>query len=257
MWSRLCRWTTFSLLCVSLVGCQVSPDVKQLNSKNQQLAQQLSTAQAEIVRLTRREALLQDDVAELGRVANVLGTEKTSRVEESSELRGQVRKFVLQQVDALKGFLVDGNLLDYVGGELVSRAQLELAPLTLIDFAHPMPGSGTLTGVGAYFTAPTQLQVKVLRPVNDRYVLIWQSQSLSVKTIGLTRLALPVSVGVEKGDVMAYQFSQATAVSFDRGTGRTLYSLQPLSLGDLVRESGLSGARQRRAYSVGVFGLLN
>jgi len=254
---RRCYWLVFSLLCVSLFGCQVNPDVKQLNSKNRQLIQQLSTAQAEVLRLKQREQTLQGDVVELGRVASVLGTEKSSRVEESSVLRGQVRKFVLQQIDVLKGFLVEGNLLDYVGGELVSRAQQDPAPLTLVDFAHPMPSGGTLTGVGAYFTAPTELQVKVLRPVGDHYVLIWQSQVLNVSAMGLTRLAFPVSVGVERGDVMAYQFSQATAVSFDSGTGRTLYTGKALSLGDLVRESSLSGARQRRAYSVGVFGLLN
>jgi len=257
MLSRFCCRVTFSLLCVSLAGCQVNPDVKQLKSQNQQLVQQLSTAQAEVARLTRREQLLQGDVTELGRVVNVLGAEKTSRVEESSVLRGQVRQFVLQQIDVLKDFLVDGNLLDYVGGELVSRAQQELTPLTLVDFAHPMPNNGTLTGVGAYFTAPTEIQVSVLRPVNDRYLLIWQSQSLSVKSAGLARLSLPVSVGVERGDVMAYQFSQATAVSFDSGTGRTLFSTQELGLGSQVRESSLSGGRDRRAYSIGVYGLLN
>jgi len=251
------RLAVFSLLSVALVGCQVSPDVSQLNNKNQQLAQQLSASQAEVARLTQREQLLSGDVAELGRVVNVLGVEKTSRVEESSELRGQVRKFVLQQIDSLKGFLVDGNLLDYVGGELVSRTKQESAPLTLIDFAHPMPNAGTLTGVGAYFTAAAELQVKVLRPVGDHYVLIWQSQPLSVESAGLARLSFPVSVGVEKGDVMAYQFSRATSVSFDSGTGRTLYSNQALGLGSQVRASSLSGERDRRAYSIGVYGLLN
>lgn len=254
---RRCYWLGFSLLCVSLFGCQVSPDVEQLNSKNQQLMQQLSKAQAEVLRLKQREQVLQGDVFELGRVAGVLGTEKSSRVEESALLRGQVRKFVLQQIGVLKAFLVEGNLLDYVGGELVSRTQQESAPLTLVDFAHPMPSGGTLTGVGAYFTAPAELQVKVLRPVGDRYVLIWQSQSLRAEAAGLARLMFPVSVGVERGDVMAYQFSQATAVSFDRGTGRTFYTGEALTLGGLIRESSLSGARQRRAYSVGVFGLLN
>jgi len=239
------------------MACQVSPDAIQLNNKNQQLTQQLSASQAEVARLTQRARMLQGDVTELGRVVNVLGTEKTSRVEESSVLRGQVRQFVLQQIDLLKDFLVDGNLLDYVGGELVSRAQQEPAPLTLVDFAHPMPSAGTLTGVGAYFSAPTELQVKVLRPVNDRYVLIWQSQPLSVEAAGQARLSFPVSVGVEQGDVMAYQFAQITAVSFDSGTGRTLYSTQKLGLGDQVRESNLSGGRDRRAYSIGVYGLLN
>lgn len=257
MRSRFYCWVALVLICFSLAGCQVSPDIKQLNNKNQQLSQQLSVAQAEVVRLKQRTQVLQGDVTELGRVVNVLGTEKTSRVEESSVLRGQVRKFVLQQIDLLKGFLVDGNLLDYVGGELVPRTQQESAPLTLVDFAQPMPSAGTLTSVGGYFTAPTELQVNVLRPVNDRYVLIWQSGPLRVEAAGQVRLSFPVSVGVERGDVMGYQFAHTTEVSFDRGTGRTLYSTQKLALGDQVRESNLSGGRDRRAYSIGVYGLLN
>lgn len=257
MWLKRLSQLALVVSLLALSGCQLTPDVKQLNNKNKQLQQQLATAQSQVGQLQRRERELQTDVEELNRVIRVLGTEKSSRVQESSVLRGQVRKFVQHQIDGFKDFLVDGNLLDYIGGELVERSRVETKALTLIDLANPIPARGTLTGVGAHFTQPTQILVKVLRPIEDRYVLIWQSEPLQAKRAGVNRLTLPVSVGVEAGDVMAYQFPESTAVSFDTGTGRTLYSSQPLKLGSIVRESALSGARDRRAYSIGVFGLLH
>src|SRR5690606_29151786 len=105
---------------------------------------------------------------------SVLATEKTSRVEESSTLRGQVRKFVQDNVDAFKNFMVQGNLLDYVGSELVARAKQDNQPAFLVDFANPMPSSGVLTGVGGHFTQAGSLVVKVLHPVGGQHVVIWE-----------------------------------------------------------------------------------
>src|SRR5690606_26853384 len=110
------------------------------------------SANAEIRRLKQVESGLRDKIGTLEHTTSVLATEKTSRVEESSTLRGQVRKFVQDNVDAFKNFMVQGNLLDYVGSELVARAKQDNQPAFLVDFANPMPSSGVLTGVGGHFT---------------------------------------------------------------------------------------------------------
>src|SRR5687767_7042499 len=89
-----------------LAGCGTQPSMKQMEDKNRQLQGDLNKANTQIGQLQAQEALLRQDIDELERVVGVLGTEKTSRVKESSVLRGQVRRFVQQQVDGLREFLV-------------------------------------------------------------------------------------------------------------------------------------------------------
>ncbi|BFM14366.1 hypothetical protein R50073_05490 [Maricurvus nonylphenolicus] len=240
-----------------LTACQTTPDIQQLKTTNQNLKRELDVASAEINRLKAQEKRLQSEVAELNRVIGVLGTEKASRVTESSTLRGQVRGFVQQQIDGLKDFLVEGNLLDYVGGELVERSESEVKPLMLVDLGHPIPKAGSLTGVGGHFLRPTKMTVKVLRPVDKKLVVIWQSPLLDVSLPGLVKVPFKVSVGVEPGDVIAYHFPQETAVSFDSGTGNVRYQYDDAALGSVLRPNNLLGESKRRAYALGVYGLLN
>lgn len=247
-----------TLLALALLsGCQTTPDIQQLKSQNQNLKRELDVAGREIDRLKTQEKRLQSEVTELNRVIGVLDIEKSSRVSESSNLRGQVRGFVQQQIDGLKSFLVEGNLLDYVGGELVERTQSEAKPLLLVDLDNRIPKAGTLTGVGGHFLRPTQMMVKVLRPVDNKLVVIWQSPSLDVPLPGLYKVPFNVSVGVEPGDVVGYYFPQETAVSFDTGTGDTRYQYDDAALGTSLRTGSLMGEKKRRAYALGVYGLLN
>lgn len=240
-----------------LGACQLQPDVQQIKDQNVQLTHDLSHAQDSIAELQTQEWKLQQDIAELNRVNSVLDTEKSSRIQESSELRSQVRRFVLSQIDAYKNFLVQGGLLDYVGSELVERTSIEEQPLFLVDLANPIPSPGTLTGVGAHVVKPGSFNVKVLRPVEGQLVAIWESNSLPVLQTGINRINFLVSVVVEKGDVIAYHLQQGVAVSFDEGTGDTRFLNDALKLGKTISSSSLDGEGRRRAYSLGVFGLLN
>ncbi|MGI1678701.1 MAG: hypothetical protein K6L75_08225 [Cellvibrionaceae bacterium] len=242
---------------VILVGCQATPQTQMLISKNESLQAQLSEANNRISELEIEGSRKQDDIEELNRVLGVLDTEKSSRVQESSVLRGQVRKFVQEQIDSLKKFLVLGDLLDYVGGELVEREFVEERSLLLVDLAHPVPRNGTLTGVGAFMNKATPFQVKVLRPVGDDLVVIWESGMVSVAEAGKIRAEFPVSVGLEKGDFLGYYFPESVGVSFDEGTSDTRYLSRNLRLGGNIKKASLSGVAKKRAYSIGVFGLLN
>lgn len=245
------------LSVITLSACQSTPQVQLLKAQNENLQSELTDAKQRISELEIEGSRKQTDIDELNRVLGVLDTEKSSRVRESSVLRGQVRKFVQDQIDSLKKFLVLGDLLDYVGGELVEREFVDDKSLMLVDLAHPIPRNGTLTGVGAFMNNATPFQVKVLRPVGNDLVVIWESVLITVTEAGKIRAEFPVSVGLEKGDFIGYYFPNGVGVSFDEGTGDTRYLSRNLKLGGNIKESSLSGAAKKRAYSIGVFGLLN
>lgn len=247
-------------LVISLAACQAPQNVQQLQQKNQQLENELASARADIATLKSSEANLQGEVRELSRILEVMGTEKTSRVQESTQLRGLMRDFVQNQIDLLKDFLVKGDLLDYVGGELVVRkgdtpAKPDMNML-LVDLAHPIPAEGILTGVGAYFNQPGNFRVKVLRRVDGNLFVVWESKLLTVTQAGKQRVNFPVSVGVERGDMLAYFFPDQVIAAHDKGTGDTRTYQGDLMLGKSLAVRSLGHERERRAYSLGVYGLL-
>ncbi len=251
--SRILLLLSTALLC----ACQMQPDIQQIKDQNRRLNSELQKAQADIARLQEQELQLREEVAELYRVNDVLDVEKMSRIRESSGLRSQIRRFVQSQIDAYKDFMVQGGLLDYVGGELVERANREDTPLLLVDLGNPILASGTLTGVGGHFARPGKFRVNVLRPVDDKLVVIWDSNLLQVFQTGINQLNFPVSVVVEEGDIIAYHFAEGVMVSFDEGTGDTRFQTRPVKLGELLKPSSLAGEKRKRSYSLGVYGLLN
>ena len=248
------------ILTLALAGCQAPQNVQQLQQQNKALEAQLEQANDQIGQLQQREAQLQDEVRELSRVLDVMGTEKSSRVQESSQLRGLMRDFVQDQIDLMKGFLVKGDLLDYVGGELVARnADMQQKPdadQTLVDLANPIPREGILTGVGMYVSQPGNMQVKVLRQVEGNLFVVWESKRMAITQAGRQRVNFPVSVGVEQGDLLAYYFPGTVFVAHDKGTGDTRSLDGDLALGKSVAVRSLDNARERRAYAMGVYGLL-
>lgn len=242
---------------LGLAACQTAPETRELMAQNQGLQNELADANRRISQLETDNRLKQQNIDELNRVLGVLDTEKSSRVTESSVLRGQVRKFVQSQIDAYKQFMMQGNLLDYIGGELVERSLTDDRSLLLVDLDHPVPRNGSLTGAEAFLAKPAVFQVKVLRPVGNDLVVIWESQRVQSKKAGHVQYDFPVAVGVEQGDYLGYYFPEVTGVSFDEGTGDTRYLTRDLSLGDSVRRSSLDGKNRKRSYSMGVYGLLN
>lgn len=245
-----------AMVSVFVAACQSPANVKELEVKNTTLQGQLTKAQQEIVGLQTDKKQLMGEVAELKRVMGVLDTEKSSRVEESLSLRTEVRQFVQAQVDSLKAFMVASDLLDYVGGELVQRSNAHEGSGVLVDLGNRVPRAGSLSGVSGFFTGPTSLRVYVLRPVGDRYVVIWGSNNLTVAGAGEQRVEFGVGVGIEQGDVLAYDFGGNVNVTYDKGTGATVLSSKSLQLGNAISPSSLKNAKEKRAYSLGVFAIL-
>lgn len=239
-----------------LVGCgstgKNNPQSVITNLENK-LAQEKTTNN----QLFNENRVLKLDIEKLNGVVSVLDTEKESRVKESSVLRNQVRKFVQNQISTLKEFLVEGDLLDYIGGELVQRSNIEKNPMTLVDLNNRINSSGVLTGLGAYVNAPSDVKVKVLRYIESNLVVVWESNPIKLYKLGLTKHQFVNSVSVEKGDVIAYEFKRNVGVGYSDGTADTRYSLNPLTLGESIHVNTLTGSNNKRAFSIGVYGLLN
>ncbi|WP_347331904.1 coiled-coil domain-containing protein [Marinimicrobium locisalis] len=254
----LMAFVLMALAPLILTACANQPDMQQLRKENAQLELELERSSDKVSVLREREDQLEKEIEERERMINVLRTEKSSRVEESAELRGLVREFVQGQIDSYREFLLQADLLDYVGGELVSRSRRNDEALTLVDLAHPIPRPGTLTGVAGYFEAKGEVTVSVLRPVeDDKLVIVWQSPPIEIEQSGEARLNFPVTVGVEPGDVMAYGFSGPVPAGYDRGTGDTRFQKATLTVGSVIDPEALKGGGENRSYSLGVFGLLN
>ena len=248
----------FVFSVVVIAGCMADSNVKELQDTNAQLERELMAASDEISDLRVQEERLRSNISELERLSGILETEKSSRVQESSHLRQLVREFIRSQIDGYRSFLLRGDLLDYVGSELVQRAhQSEEEALSLLDLSNPMPRSGTLTGFAGYFYQQGQVSLRVLRPLDDELVVIWTGPAMTVSEPGRVRMNLPLSVGVEAGDIVAYHFSGPVAVSHDRGTGEVVRLREDLALGAVIKRKNLPNEFESRTYSIGALGLLN
>jgi len=241
---------------LTLTACQTPPNMQQLQSEKQALQVELKTTKQDVAQLQNERDILQFELNEVNRVLGVLGGEKSARVKESSTLRNEMRRFVQRQIDELKLFMVKSDLLDYVGGEQVARKKYDNRPLMLIDLQNAVPRPGVLTGVGGYFVKPTEMVVKVLRPISDDLVVIWESQPIAINKAGQVNATFPVTVSVEKGDVLGYYFPKLATASFDMGTADTRYTKKNLRPGTRINTLSLSGKKERRAYALGVYGLL-
>ena len=251
----------FKLMVLSaslvLAGCQSTGNQNELQKENTNLKQRLQSAESEIGQLKGNNALLKRDIDSLNHVVSVLDTEKNSRVAESSLLREKVRFFVQNQTDVLKNFLVEGDLLDYIGGELVQRSTTEDKPRTIVDLSNRIKASGVLTGVGAYVIKPSQVRVMVLREFDGELVVLWQSEVIKMASAGKNAIQFANSVSVETGDYIAYRFLDVAGVGFDTGTGNTRYSDNEFVQGKTFKASSLLGEKDKRSYAIGVYGLLN
>ena len=135
----------------------------------------------QIRELRQENDALKDEVRGLRHIVSTLRTEKSSRVESSASLRGEVRKFVQENIASMQKFMFHGDLLDYIGSEQVPRAHADSGKHFLVDFSNQIRSGGVLTGMGGYFYKPGTVVVKVLRPAAGKYVVVWKKTPTGYK----------------------------------------------------------------------------
>ena len=246
----------FLLIFFFLSGCASVPEkVRMLEARTKDLSTRLETAENRVAVLERANVELTELLQRQRDITKTLGREKAVHVSQVGDLRQNTREFLSSQIAFLREFSQKTELLDYVGGELISRQYLEGKDVTLVDLKNTIPAGGSLFGTWGHFAASCTYIVSVLRKVDEKWFVIWQSEPFTVVNTAMQKFDFRVPVSVEKGDVIAYTFRGVVGVKYDRGTGETVYVTDDLKTGGAVKRSDFKGESDQRTYSIGVVGV--
>jgi hypothetical protein len=158
-------------------------------------------------------------------------------------------------MQALSDFSENRELLDYVGGELISRPNVSSANLLLVDMQNTIPATGTLLGGKVISKSSSKVRFCILRPSSKGMVVIWTSKVFSLPKAGLATLTFDALVAVNKGDLIGLYVPGKVQVPFSMGTGDTRTIAGPVDTGMTIPPDSLSN-RSGRMYSFGVTGFL-
>jgi len=236
-------------------GCTTPEAMLQLQQERDALATSLQTAQGQITGLEADKDQLEQRVQHLEQVERTLHKEKDVRIAETADVRHTVRDFVREQVRSINDFAQASHLLDYIGGELIERSALEGEDLLLVDLAHPMTSPGTLANGRLLTRGPCRVVFCVLRPLGDRMIVLWRSETQEVPGPGLHRMPFFGSVAVEAGDLIGLYTDGPLQVPYDPGTGETGLRSGRVKPDQSIPETDLR-RQGARAYSFGVEGFL-
>ena len=243
-------------LLFCLLGCASVPEkVRMLETRTRDLSTRLETAENRVAVLEKANVELTELLQRQRDISRTLDKEKAVHVSEVGDLRQNTREFLSSQIAFLREFSQKTELMDYVGGELISRQYLEGKDVTLVDLKNTIPAGGSLFGTWGHFAGSCTYLVNVLRKVDDKWFVVWQSEPLTVVSTEIQKSDFRVPVSVEKGDVIAYTFRGVVGVKYDRGTGETVYVADDLKTGGSVRRSDFKGEADQRSYSIGVVGI--
>ncbi|MBW2598991.1 MAG: hypothetical protein JRC60_02595 [Deltaproteobacteria bacterium] len=249
--------TFYFLITLFLTGCVTTPEkMKMLDEQNRNLTANLQTAKNRVVELENEKTELISTLKKQTNISNTLEKEKDVGIEETGNLRQNIRAFLKTQMFSFREFSQKSDFLDYVGGGLIDRKKSEGQNVTLVDMKNRIPDGGPLLGTWGYFTSPCAYSINILRKVNDEWFVVWQAGPFNAAGTKLQRFDFSVPVSSEKGDVIAYTFMGPVGVPYSRGTGEMLYVTGELKIGSKVLASKLSGKSDQRSYSIGVVGIL-
>ena len=118
--------------------------VRMLEAREKDLSTRLATAESRIAVLERTNAELTELLQRQRDITKTLDREKSVHMSEVGDLRQNTREFLGSQIAFLREFSQKTALMDYVGGELISRQYLEGKDLTLVDLKNTIPAGRPL-----------------------------------------------------------------------------------------------------------------
>ncbi len=250
------QWIAPVAVGLSLVcGCATT-DVTQLKQENMGLRKDLEDSRDQISRLSERERELVEQTVQLKNLCDLLDKEKSIRIDESSALRSEVRKFVRGSMITLRDFTRKEELQDFVGSELLARNRTEGENQLLVDLRHPLTKPGLVTGGWAYLMAPSDISFCLLRNVDNKFIVIWQSPLFRVGQAGVAKLMFDIPINTNGDEYFGVYNAGAVRVPFDVGSGDVRYIRGPVKEGQTFSRADLEG-KENRAYSFGVVGFMD
>lgn len=220
-----------------------------------QLRQERDTLNAEVAAKNAQINTLKNELASHKRIGQTLRQEKKVRVEDVAGMRREVRAYIKGQMQDLRKFSENEKLLDYVGGELIPRANTSGSNLLLVDMQNPIPIAGTLLGAKVIANSKTELSVCIVRPQGENLVLMWVSKPYAVPKPGQKSMTFDTLVAVEKGDFIGLYSPTTLQVPYSTGTGDTRTLSGPIHVGKIIPAKSFNKSQQRM-YSFGVTGFL-
>lgn len=249
------------LLFVSITSCSTDGAIKKLKVENNLLQKEVSAYQKKVTSYQGKVATLElqlkdknTKIQELDAFSSDLNKEKASRVEDSSNLRAEVRQFIRREMDDFRDFFKNSDIADYVGGELIERPNTSGSNLTIIDFKHPLSKKGRLLGATMIVSQPTVFSVLVFRRVGNDLIVLWKSEPFKVVNSGRNKVGFKLDVTVEKGDLLGFSFPEKVGVPYNNKTGDTGIIEGQLHPGKLIELSQIEYRSEKRNYSAGVYG---
>jgi len=200
------------------------------------------------------------DIAELNRQLNIITSEKGRYDERIRDIATSVREFIKQQMRDNRNFLTNIALEDFIGNELIERAHVGDEKMIIVNVTHPVPSGGQINGIGGYFTGPADIIVKLLRPVGNDYVVIYNKQLVvEPETPGKNHIDFDSPFIVKKGDILAYYFPGPVNVPYDINIGTNTYSKMrsdQYGHGDRIAAANIwQNTEINRKYSLNYYGI--
>ncbi len=233
------------LLCLLLTSA-CAPEV-------QTLQRQITELKATIVDKDLKNNELSDDLASCNSLSSALGKEKRSKDQNMMALKGKTRAFLKEEFDNFNTFSRNDELMDYMGGELLSRKEIDGVSLTVVNL-KAMPADSVIYSVKGKFVAGTTFFPQLFRPTSKGNLCVWQGKMLKSTVSGVVTLDLDTPLNVLKGDYLGFYFPEKAGITYDTRTGNFAITNNRIELGEKLPSTY---ANKNRTYSIGVKGFLN
>jgi len=264
---------TFLLMIIGIlsVGCANCKNIQeQLNTCQKTLTDQdlIIKTKESTIRQKDQDLKEKDDsikkldlqIIELNRRLTITSSEKGVNDDRIKNISFLVREYIKDQIRKNRDFLSEVELEDFIGNELIKREYSGESGLFIVDMANPVPSDGQINGIGGYFLGPTEVVVKLLRPMGKEFI-VTDSKNLNfeIDKDGKTYIDFDNPLIVKKDDIIAFYFPKSVTVPYDSGLGVSTYSSlkeDKYESGGRIASDDLSQANQiKRKYSLNYYGI--
>ncbi len=237
---KLCVFVSVTVL---LLGC--APEV-------QVLQKQIQDLEATVAKQKSENDKCQQELNNCNTLADTLFSEKRSKGKDMTLLKAKTRIFIQGEYDTLNRFSKNDELMDYMGGELITRKEKGNSDVTVLNLNH-FPTDSVIYELKGVFDAQTVLVPQLFRKKGDKIVCIWQGPLIEIVSPGTIAYEFKTPLNVIQGDFFGFYFPKRVEVPYDTRTGKYSLFSGKVELGENIPRSYKD---QNRNYSIGVVGFL-